>query len=123
MSDRPRLPLLSWLLAAIASAALVIWILARPIVDSIDFPIIGFVPIPFVALLGSILVGYLLARLLGLHAGWVGRRWADRVGERVTAAIRDEVTGRVLAPLDRLEDARRRLSISIAAVVSGCDRD
>jgi hypothetical protein len=58
-----------------------------------------------------------LARVLGLHAGWVGRRWARRVRERVTTAVRDEVTGRGLAPLDALEDARRRLAAAVSAIL------
>jgi GTP-binding protein EngB required for normal cell division len=107
---------------AVSAAWVVVWILARPIVDSVEFPIIGSVPMPFVALLGSILVGYLLARLLGLHAGWVGGRWADRVRDRVTTAVRDEVTDRGLAPLDLLEDARQRLSASTAAIIGACGR-
>jgi GTP-binding protein EngB required for normal cell division len=121
----PVLGLLQTLAAiaiAVSAAWVVVWILARPIVDSVDFPIIGSVPMPFVALLGSILVGYLLARLLGLHAGWVGRRWGDRVRERVTDAVREEITDRGLAPLDRLEDARQRLAVSTAAVVGECGR-
>ena len=64
---------------AVSAAWVVLWILARPIVDTVEVPIIGSVPMPFAALLVSILVGYLLARLLGLHAGWVGRRWAAHV--------------------------------------------
>ena len=116
------LQVLATIVIAVSAAWVVVWILARPIVDSVDFPIIGSVPMPFVALLGSILVGYLLARLLGLHAGWVGRRWAGRVRDRVTNAVRDEVTERGLAPLDRLEDARRRLAVSTAAVTKDCGR-
>jgi energy-coupling factor transporter ATP-binding protein EcfA2 len=107
---------------AVSAAWVVIWILARPVVDAVDVPIIGSVPMPFAALLVSILVGYLLARLLGLHAGWVGRRWARHVGGRVREAIHDEVTQRGLASLDRLEDARERLSAATGDVVRGCGR-
>ena len=113
-------------LAAIAIAVsatwVVIWILARPIVDSVDVPIIGAVPMPFAVLLITILIGYLLARLLGLHAGWVGRRWAREVRQRVSEAIHEEVTERGLAPLDRLEDARRRISAGTTDVLRGCGR-
>jgi len=107
---------------AVSAAWVVVWILARPIVDSVDVPIIGAVPMPFAALLLSILVGYLLARLLGLHAGWLGRRWARQVRVRVSESIHDEVTQRGLAPLDRLEDARRRLATSTTDVIRGCAR-
>ena len=85
-------------------------------------PIIGAVPMPFAVLLVSILIGYLLARLLGLHAGWVGRRWARGVRASVGESIHDEVIQRGLAPLDRLEEARRRLAFSTADVLRGCAR-
>jgi len=107
---------------AVSAAWVVIWILARPIVDSVVFPVIGSVPVPFAALLFSVLVGYLLARSLGIHAGWVGRRWAGRLRARVSDAIRDEITERGLAPIDRLEDARQRLAASTAAVLTACGR-
>ena len=105
---------------AVSAAWVVIWILARPVVDAVDVPIIGSVPMPFAALLASILVGYLLARLVGLHAGWVGRRWAGRLRARVSEAIHDEVSQRGLAPLDELEDARARMSAATGEVVRGC---
>ncbi len=107
---------------AVSAAWVVIWILARPIVDSVVFPVIGSVPVPFAALLLSVLVGYLLARSLGIHAGWVGRRWAGRLRARVSDAIRDEITERGLAPIDRLEDARQRLAASTGAVLTACGR-
>jgi ABC-type transport system involved in cytochrome bd biosynthesis fused ATPase/permease subunit len=107
---------------AVSAAWVVVWILARPIVESVDVPIIGAVPMPFATLLLSVLVGYLLARLLGLHAGWLGRRWARQVRVRVSESIHDEVTQRGLAPVDRLEDARRRLATSTSDVIRGCAR-
>jgi hypothetical protein len=36
---------------------------------------------------------------------------------RVTASVHDEVTQRGLAPLDALEDARRRLSAAVEAIL------
>lgn len=113
---------LATLAIAVSAAWVVIWILARPPVDSVDLPVIGTVPIPFVALIGSILVGYVLARGLGIHAGWVGRLWARRVRDRVAASVRREVTERGLAPLDVLEDARRRLSTAVATMLRACGR-
>jgi hypothetical protein len=107
---------------AVAAAWVVLWILARPPVDSVDLPLIGTVPIPFVALIASIFVGYVLARGLGLHAGWVGRRWAHRVRDRVAASVRREVTERGLGPLDALEDARKRLSGAVAMLIRECGR-
>ncbi len=107
---------------AVSAAWVVLWILARPPVDSVDLPLIGTVPIPFVALIASILVGYVLARGLGVHAGWLGRRWAHRVRDRVAASVRREVTERGLAPIDALEDARKRLATAIGALISECGR-
>jgi hypothetical protein len=107
---------------ALATAWIVIWILARPPVDTVEVPIIGHVPIPFVTLVVVLVVGYILARLLGLHAGWLGRRWAGRIRDRVSQSVRREVTEHGLAPLDRLEDARRRLWEATSAIVRDCDR-
>lgn len=105
---------------ALAAAWVVVWILARPPVELVDLPLVGGVPTPFVALVVTVLVGYVLARVLGVHAGWVGRRWASLVRGRVAESVRREITERGLAPLDRLEDARRRLATSIGQVLEEC---
>jgi hypothetical protein len=107
---------------AVSAAWVVLWILARPPVDSVDLPLIGTVPIPFVALIASILVGYVLARGLGVHAGWLGRRWAHRVRDRVAASVRREVTEGGFAPIDALEDARKRLATAIGTLIRECGR-
>jgi hypothetical protein len=101
---------------ALSAAWVVVWILARPRVDAVDVPVLGPIPMPFAALVVTIGAGYLLARLLGLHAGWVGRRWAARVRDRVADAVRREVDERALASLDRLEAARHRLWTATAAL-------
>jgi energy-coupling factor transporter ATP-binding protein EcfA2 len=116
------LQMLAAITIAVSAAWVVVWILARPIVDTVEVPVLGSIPMPFAALLVSVLIGYLFARLLGLHAGWVGRNWAGRVRGRVVAAVHDEVTSRALAPLDRLEAARQHLSTSTAAVIRDCRR-
>jgi 50S ribosome-binding GTPase len=113
---------LATLAIALSAAWVVVWILARPPVDSVELPVLGTLPIPFVALVVAILVGYLLARGLGIHAGWVGRAWARRVRDRVVASVRREITERGLAPLDALEDARRRLSTAVASLLRDCGR-
>ena len=107
---------------ALAAAWILVWILAKPPVDSVTVPLLGQIPMPFAVLVAFLAVGYLLARLLGLHAGWVGRRWAGRVRDRVAAAVRREVTEAGLAPLDRLEEARRRLWDATSTIVRGCAR-
>jgi hypothetical protein len=107
---------------AIAAAWLVVWILAKPPVDSIRVPVLGLVPVPFALLVVTVLVGYLLARILGLHAGWMGRRWARRVRDRVVSSVRREVTEHGLAPLDRLEDSRRHLQAAVSTILRECGR-
>ena len=77
-------------------------------------------PTPFASLVAFLAIGYLLARLLGSHAGWVGRRWARRVRDRVAAAVRDEVSQHGLAPLDALEDARSRLWAAASTLDRTC---
>ena len=88
---------------------IVIWILARPPVDSVQVPVVGSLPAPLVALALSLVAGYVIARLLGLHAGWVGRRWAGQLRAGVAAAVTQQVEEHALAGLDALEAARRAL--------------
>ncbi len=107
---------------ALAAAWVVVWILARPPVDSVDIPLIGIVPAPFVVLVVTVLVGYVLARLLGIHAGWIGRRWARRVRDKVTTSVRGEISERGFGPLDELEAARRSLWDAVATLVRECGR-
>lgn len=78
-------------------------------VGTIPVPYLGPVPTPVLLLAAALLAGYLFAKLLQLHAGWLGRRWASRVGSRVTAAIRRPITDELLAPLDELDKARAAL--------------
>lgn len=94
---------------AFSVAWTILWVIARPPVDSANLPVLGLVPMPLVALVASLLVGYLLARSLGLHAGWVGRRWAGRLRGEIATAVEREVADHGLEPLDRLEAARRAL--------------
>jgi hypothetical protein len=105
---------------AFSAAWVVVWILARPVTGSVELPILGPVPSPFVSLVVFLLAGYVLARVLGTHARWIGSRWADRIRRRVATAIESEIRERALAPLDRLEDARRRLRTAAAVVEASC---
>ena len=105
---------------ALSTAWVVLWIIARPQVDSAQLPIIGVVPMPFVVLVAFLALGYLLARLLGLHAGHVARGWAGDVRRRIATAVETEVGQRGLAPLDALEDARSRLWTAVATLERGC---
>lgn len=107
---------------ALAAAWIVVWVLAKPPVDSVTVPLLGQIPMPFAVLVAFLIVGYLLARILGLHAGWVGRRWAGRVRERIAGAVQREITDAGLAPLDRLEEARQRLWDATSSIVRDCGR-
>ncbi len=107
---------------ALSVAWVVLWVLARPPVDSVTLPLLGAVPVPFVALVLALLVGYVLARLLGLHAGWMGRRWAGRLQRDITATVREEIAEHGLAPLDRLEAARHSLWEATRDVLATRDR-
>lgn len=107
--------------AIVLSAAWVlVWILVRPVTGSIEVPLLGPIPSPFVALLVSLLAGYLVPRLLGAHAGWLGSRWAGRVRGRVARAVEQEVQERAFSRLDRLEEARARLSEAVADIERSC---
>jgi len=87
----------------------VLWVIARPEVASYDLPVLGPVPAPMVLLFAGLAAGYVLARLLGLHAGWLGRRWGRGLTGEVRRAVSDVVAGDAFAPLGRVEEARERL--------------
>ena len=109
---------------ALAVAWIVIGILGGPAAGSVEVPIFGSVPTPFASLV-AFLIGYLLARLLGSHAGWVGRRWARRVRDRwpPRSATRSASAGSgprctrgcPESPVDRGDHARSDLRTSIAS--------
>jgi hypothetical protein len=105
---------------ALAVAWIVIGILGGPAAGSVEVPIFGSVPTPFASLVAFLAIGYLLARLLGSHAGWVGRRWARHVRDRVAAAVRAEVSEHGMAPLDALEGARSRLWSAASTIDRTC---
>jgi hypothetical protein len=79
-------------------------------VSSTNVPYLGAVPTPVALLAVTLLVGYLFAKLLQLHAGWLGRRWAKRVGARITGEVRQGVVDELLVPLDRFEASRAVLN-------------
>ena len=108
---------------AVSAAWVLVWILARPVAGSVELPVLGPVPSPFVSLVAFVLAGYILARLLGAHARWVGSRWARRVRDRVATAVEDDIREHALAPLDRLEDARRRLWSATTTIEKACAPD
>ena len=84
-------------------------------VGSISVPYLGPVPTPVALLSAALVVGYLLAKLLQLHAGWLGRRWAKRIGARITGEVRQRVVDELLVPLDRFEASRAALNKAVSA--------
>ena len=116
----PALGLLQTLATAatvLSAVWIAIWILARPPVESIVLPVLGPLPVPFLALVVALVAGYVLARLLGWHAGWVGRRWAAQLQAEVSDAVEREMTAGPFEALDTLEDARQALWTTARQVV------
>jgi hypothetical protein len=92
-----------------AVAWVILWVIARPEVASYELPILGPVPAPMVLLFVALAIGYVLARLVSLHAGWLGRRWAGGISKAIRAAVTEIVEAESFGSLSRLEDGRRRL--------------
>jgi len=78
-------------------------------VGSVVLPYLGPVPTPVALLAATLLAGYLLAKLLQLHAGLLGRRWARRVGANVTREVRRRIDDDLLVPLDQFDASRAAL--------------
>jgi hypothetical protein len=104
----------------LAAAWVILWVLVRFPADSAALPGVGQVPLPLVTLIASLAAGYLLARLLGSHAGRVGRRWADGLAERIRAGVHAEVMPAAFAPIDRLEADRLALWTAARGGAEAC---
>jgi GTP-binding protein EngB required for normal cell division len=89
-------------------------------VASVEVPSLGPVPTPVLALGALLLFGYVLARLLGLHAGWTGRRWAGRLSSGVAIELHRRLHETLFAPLDALDAARLRLDAAARSVRVDC---
>ena len=91
-------------------------------VSAVQVPYLGLVPVPVALLVGTLIVGFVLAQLLRLHAGWLGRRWARRLGSRITAEVRQRVSDDLLLPIDGFDASRSALA-SAARDAAQCERD
>lgn len=93
-----------------------LFVIHQPATGSFDLPIVGPVPSPVVLLAGVLLAGYILALLLRLHAGWLGRRWARKVGALITRDVNTRARESILVPLDELDAARAQLGRAARAL-------
>ena len=89
-------------------------------VGSVDVLYLGRMPTPVVLLAGTLLIGFLLAQALRLHAGWLGRRWARRIGERITREVRERITDSLLLPIERFDSAREQLANAARGATRDC---
>ncbi len=85
-------------------------------VTTAEVPYLGEVPLPLLMLAGSVAASAALGFLLGLHAGWIGRRRARRVAEQVRLAVTDAVATAGSAGLERIEAVRARLAADLERV-------
>ena len=83
-------------------------------VTTYDLPYLGAVPLPLLMLGGSLAASAVLGWLLGLHAGFIGRRRGRRVADQVRAAVTEAMTTAGAGGLDRLETIRARLAEDLA---------
>ncbi|MGH2490841.1 MAG: GTPase [Candidatus Limnocylindria bacterium] len=102
-----------------------IWFAALFLIDaapvsSVDVPYLGAMPTPVVLLVSALLLGFLLAQALRLHAGWLGRRWARRIGQRITREVRERIADSLLLPIARLDSAREQLAAAARGASEDC---
>jgi len=87
---------------------------------SVDLPYLGPVPTPVVFIAAVLLAGYLLALALRYHAGWLGRRWARRIGALVAREVQGRVGDTILSPLDVLDAGREHLAAAARGIEDDC---
>jgi hypothetical protein len=111
---------LATLLLVVTAIWVVLWVLVKFPVDSVVVPVLGQVPTPLVVLIGVLSAGYLVARLLGLHAGWIGRRWARRLAAEVRRNVERDVATTAFAEVDAIEADRTALAQASLVVSRDC---
>jgi GTP-binding protein EngB required for normal cell division len=102
-----------------------VWFAALFLIDnapvgSVDVPYLGAMPTPVVLLVSTLLIGFLLAQTLRLHAGWLGRRWARRIRDRITREVRERITDSLLLPIERFDSARAQLASAARGASEDC---
>ena len=89
---------------------------------SVEVPILGPIPTPLVVLAALLLSGFLLARLLGAHAGLLGRRWARRLRGDLTRELEQRLRDVLFARLDTIDQARARIGAARSTIERGAVR-
>jgi hypothetical protein len=103
-----------------ALAWLALWVAIRFPVDEIVAPGLGRLPIPFALLVAGVVVALLLGRLLSVHAGLLGRRWASGVARDIRSHVAREVGETAFAPLDWVETVQRGLWTAARSAREDC---
>jgi energy-coupling factor transporter ATP-binding protein EcfA2 len=96
-------------LTVIAIAWIVLLVLLRPPVDVVTLPVLGPVPIPFMLLVLGLVLSFIIARALAMHAGWLGAQWARALASDLRGRLERAVADEAFSPLDRVDNARRSL--------------
>jgi hypothetical protein len=99
---------------------LTLYLAGRAQADLPDLPTVRDVPVPLLLVVGSLLVGWLLSRLLSASARRAGRRWADRLTGDLDATVAHEVDAAMSEPLADLETARAELVVALSDLRSSC---
>jgi 50S ribosome-binding GTPase len=112
-------------LATGAVAAGLLWYLTlylagRAQADLPDLPTFRDVPVPLLLVVGGVVIGWLLARLLAASAHRAGRRWADRLTGDLDGAVTREVEAAMTEPLAELEAARADLLVRLSDLRVSC---
>ena len=90
---------------------------------SVDVPVLGPIPTPLVALAALLLAGYVLARMLGAHAGLLGRRWARRLRNDLMRELESRLGDALFAPLTAIDASRARIAAARATIETECGAD
>jgi GTP-binding protein EngB required for normal cell division len=86
---------------------------------SVDVPVLGPIPTPLVVLAALLLAGFVLARLLGAHAGLLGRRWARRLRVDLSRELEQRLRDVLFARLDTIDAARERIARARSTIAQG----
>ena len=99
---------------------LTLYLAGRARADLPDLPTWRGVPVPLLLLVGGVVAGWLLARLLAASARRAGHRWADRLTGGLARAVAREVEATMTEPLAELETARSELLVRLSDLRASC---